>query len=147
MINRRHFIASAAAAMAGVVGWRFIHGSDEDAIIAVLRKRLPYLKLDASGVHDYAKDLAAQKIVASARLRMLDVAGPIYTRFALPDYKNALVWELKHGEERVVSLYLLSSDFFVNGCNVDKTVHYLKYYDPVRYPRACTNPFARPMTT
>jgi hypothetical protein len=147
MTSRRQFIATGIAALAGLAGWRFFAGSDENAIIAVLRKRLHYLTLDEAGLRAYAKDLAAQKIVASNRLRMLDVAGPLYTRFALPDYKNALLHELRHGEERVVSIYLLSSDFFLNGANESRVVHYLHYYDPIHRPRACTNPFARPLAT
>ncbi len=151
MLNRRQLLAAGitatVTATAGIATWRFIHGSEENAIVAVLRKRLNYLMLDEKGLHAYAKDLVAQKIVSSRRLRLLDVAGPIYTHLGVPTYRNALARELRHGEERVVSLYLLSSDFFLNGADETKLVHYRGYYDPVRLPRPCSNPFSRPLAS
>jgi len=146
VVNRRQIIAGAVVATVGVVGWRFVLSSDESAIVAVLRKRLDYLLLDNQGLHDYARDLVAEKIVSSGRLRFLDVAGPIYTHLAAPDYRNALTRELRHGEERVVSQYLLSSDFFPNA-DESKLVRYRKYYNPLRDPLFCNNPFARSLTT
>jgi hypothetical protein len=47
---------------------------------------------------------------------------------------------IRHGEERVTTLFLLSSDFFVNGADISRPVSYVGYYDPAR---ACGNPFAR----
>ena len=47
---------------------------------------------------------------------------------------------IRHGEERVVSAFLLSSDFFVNGADTSRIVRYLGFYDPLK---ACSNPFAR----
>jgi len=41
-----------------------------------------------------------------------------------------------------VTQYLISSDFFKNGADKNRTVNYLGYYDPMV---ACNNPFARPV--
>jgi len=51
--------------------------------------------------------------------------------------------EIRHGEERIATLYLLSSDFFQHGADLTRTIGYLGLYDPYL---ACSNPFARPMT-
>lgn len=145
MFNRRQFLTTAIAGIAALATWRFIRGSDEDAIMAVLRKRLDYLILDEPGLRAYAKDLVDKKIISSSRLRLVDVAGPIYAHLDAPAYGNALAHKLRHGEERVVSLYLLSSDFFPKGADETQIVRYLGYYDPVRKPRSCSNPFSRPL--
>ena len=147
VIRRRQLIASAVAAIAALTGWRFVRGSPEDAVVTVLRKRLGYLQLEESGVQAYAKDLVARTALSSNKLRVIGMAGPIYARFELFVHQDALARELRHGEERVVSLYLLSSDFFENGADESRMVRYAGFYDPVREPRPCGNPFARPLVT
>ncbi|MGB5081167.1 MAG: hypothetical protein WBO23_10540 [Burkholderiales bacterium] len=150
MLRRRQFLVAGLAGLAGLTGlvtWRFIRSSDEDAIIAVLRKRLDYLLLDDNGLRAFAGDLVAQKTISGNKLRMLDVAGPVYTQLSFASYRNALARALRHGEERIVTLYLLSSDFFPTGADETRTVRYVGYYDPIRYPRPpCSNPFSRPIT-
>ena len=146
MFKRRQFLAAGIAGVTGLMTWRFIRSSDENAIIAVLQKRLDYLLLDENGLHAFARDLIAQRIIARNKLRMLDVAGPIYTQLSVTSYGNALTHAVRHGEERIVSLYLLSSDFFLTGADETRMVRYLGYYDPIRNPRPSSNPFARPIT-
>ena len=143
MFNRRQFLALGIAGLTGLVTWRFIRSSDEDAIIAVLKKRLDYLSLDENGLRVFARDLVAQNIISSNKLRVLDFAGPVYTQLALTSHGNALTRAIRHGEERIVTQYLLSSDFFQNGADETRKVRYYRYYDPARNPRPCSTPFAR----
>jgi hypothetical protein len=142
MIKRRHVLLTAIAGIAGIVGVRFALSSDEDAILAVLRKRLDYLQLEERGLKAYARDLAASHRIASIRLRWVQMIGPLYTKFDSLG-RNPIAHSVRHGEERIVSTYLLSSDFFVNGQDESQIVRYLGFYDPLR---ACANPFARRMT-
>lgn len=149
MVSRRQLLAIAAAtltATTGLVAWRFIQGSDADAIVSVLRKRLGYLILDEAGLRAFAQELTARKMVSSSRLRLLDFAGPIYTQL-IPSRGTSWTHELQHGEERIVSLYLLASDFFLNGADETKTVRYRRFYDPLNNPDTCSNPFSRPLTS
>lgn len=147
MLGRRQLIAAAIAGIAGVSTWRFLGSSDENAVIEVLRKRLDYLVMDEQGTYAYARDLVARQIVASGKLRLLDALGPLYRRFSAGPNRNVLTRELQHGEERIVSFYLLSSDFFANGADETKLVRYLGYYEPLHRPHPCSSPFARsPMT-
>lgn len=149
MFSRRRLIASiigsGIAGLGGLATWRFTQSSDVDGIAAVLCKRLDYLMLDEDGVRTFADDLAARDIVSTSKLRWIEFAGPVYTRL-VPAQGNALTRELNHGEERIVSLYLLSSDFFVNGADETKLVRYLGFYDPLGQINACGNPFSRPLT-
>lgn len=145
MPSRRVFLAAAAAGIATVATWRYQRGSEEDAVIAVLQKRLGYLKLDAQGLRAFARDLVGARIVSAGRLRLIAAAAPVYSRLDLSSYPRVLTHTLRHGEERLVSLYLLSSDFFPNGADETRIVRYRAYYDPVRDPHLCRNPFARPV--
>jgi hypothetical protein len=139
MIKRRYILLGA---IAGIVGVRFALSSDEGAILAVLRKRLDYLQLDEEGLLSYARDLADSHRIASFRLRWVQMIGPLYTHFDSLG-RNPIAHSVRHGEERIVSTYLLSSDFFINGQDESRLVRYLGFYDPLK---ACANPFARRMT-
>jgi hypothetical protein len=123
MLDRRRFLVTSMAGVAGLVAWRLIRSSDEDAIIAVLKKRLDYLILDENGLRVFARDLVAQQIIASHKLRMLDFAGPVYTQLSLASRSNALTRAIRHGEERIVTQYLMSSDFFQNGADETLQIH------------------------
>jgi hypothetical protein len=139
MPSRRTVIAAACAGLLGVGGWRFLRSHDEEAVLMVLRKRLGYLRLDEAGMRAFATDLAARKLVSSAKLRLMVTLGPLYRRMDLGE-RNSVTTAIRHGEERIVTNYLLSSDFFINGADESRTVSYLGFYDPLH---ACSNPFAR----
>ncbi len=147
MWARRRFLLVAGGASlvsaAAVGGWRYVTASDADAIVAVLRRRLHFLRLEEPGLHAFATDLAARGLVSSSRLHLLGAAGPLYANLPVPSGRSTLWSGLQHGEERVVSLYLLSSDFFSNGADEMRPVAYRAFYDPLGDPRACVNPFAR----
>jgi hypothetical protein len=136
MIKRRYFVFST---IAGLIGLRFATISDASSIVAVLRKRLNYLRLDDVGLQRFAQDLAAQHQLASSHLKLVGAAGPLYTHMPTTG-RNLISNGIRHGEERIITTYLLSSDFFINGSDELRVVRYLGFYDPLR---ACSNPFAR----
>ncbi len=140
-MKRRYFLLSGLAGICGIAGWRFAVSSEQAAIAKVLHKRLDYLRLDPAGVQQFCRDLSATGVISSGRLRFIDALGPIYTLPAL-SADNKMDNSIRHGEDRVVTLYLLSTDFFKNGADLNRTVSYVRYYDPLI---ACGNPFARPV--
>ena len=140
-MKRRTFLVSAAVAFGGIVTWRLSSSKDQTAIIKVIYKRLAYLKLDEAGVRRFATDMAARKAISSLRLRVLDAAGGLYTRLS-PTPGGKIDRALRHGEDRIVTQYLISSDFFTHGADKSRTVNYPGYYDPLV---PCNNPFARPV--
>ena len=139
MAGRRAFVATLIGGLVGIGGWRFYRSRDEDTIVVVLRKRLDYLDLDEAGLRAFAADLTARRIVSSTRLKLIGTFMPVYVRLRL-DGHNTVEVALRHGAERIVSNYLLSSDFFVNGADLTRPVRYLGFYDPLK---ACSSPFAR----
>jgi hypothetical protein len=144
LVKRRGVLLGLATlgSLAGIVGWRFSRVTPEQAIAMVIRKRLAYLRLDAAGVLRFARDVAAKNDIANYKLRALAAAGRLYSDVSYPGH-NAISDAIRAGEDRIVTVYLLSSDFFVMGADEGRAVHYLDLYDAMR---ACSNPFARSIT-
>jgi hypothetical protein len=139
-MRRRQVLLGGLAVVAGGLGLQLAFSSSQSAIIKVIHKRLAYLQLDPEGVRQFAHDLVARDIISPARLRIIDAAGSLYTGTPLAS-RGALNDAVHHGEDRVTSAYLMSSDFFKNGADESRVVSYLGYYDPMV---ACSSPFARP---
>lgn len=138
-VSRRGFLFGGAAAV-GLVALRLGLTQPEDAVVTVLRKRLSHLKLDEDGLRAFAADFTAAGKMARGKLRLIAALAPLYQWLPADDSTPIAV---RHGEERVVSAYLLSSDFFVNGADEQQPVGYLGLFDPWNNPVACQNPFAR----
>lgn len=140
-MNRRKLIIGSIAGAVAVLGARLGLASPEDAVTRVLHKRLDYLKLDEQGVHRFATDVLQREVISRFRLMVIDFVGPLYTDTNVsPDGKFGSA--LRHGEDRVVTQFLISSDFFINGADTQRVVKYLGWFDPLA---ACSNPFARPV--
>jgi hypothetical protein len=143
-MKRRQFFGVAAGvavsgglAAAGLAGAVLAGGSEPDAVEAVLFKRLSYLKLDRRGVRQFARDYTARNLMSARKLRALSASGWIYQR-APSSWLGCLMPSFPFGEERIVTLFLLSSDFFPV-CDEGRTVRYLAFFDP----QLQANPFAR----
>jgi hypothetical protein len=139
MPTRRQFIDATLGALVVASGWRYLHSNQEEAVLLVLRKRLDYLKLDPQGMRAFAADLVSRQVLSPMRLKLVSAVAPLYKRVGLNGH-DVLQETIRHGEERVVSNFLLSSDFFVNGADTSRIVRYLGFYDPLK---GCSNPFAR----
>ena len=139
MHRRALLLGSGCLALLGVSSFRYLHASDEDAIVAVLRRCLGYLRLDDDGVRRFAHDYAAAHLISTAKLRALDAVGPLYSHLPF-NSRTLLPRDMRRGEERVVTKFLLSSDFFAHGADMTRTVRYVGLFDPLR---GCGNPFAR----
>ena len=144
-ITRRKLIgAGIVITAAGLVGWRFKKSTVEDAVTTIIKGRLHYLKLDETGVRILARELAERNAISRGKLRATSAMGSFYMPLSHATEGTFIGKALLHGEERVTTLYLLSSDFFWTGADVSKVVHYTRYYDPTV---ACGNPFARLSTS
>jgi hypothetical protein len=137
-MKRRPFLAAALAA-GGLLVWAFSRSTQEETIAAMVYTRLSYLKLDPTGVQHFARDFAARGLLSSARLRTVGLVWPLYRRLPLEGFRFAD--RVDHAAERIVSTYLISSDFFTNGADQSKTVFYRGCYDALSH--ACGNPFCR----
>jgi hypothetical protein len=140
MKRRELILGGLGVALTASASWRFVSTRPQDVIALVVRRRLDYLRIEPEGLRQFASDLAAQHVVSDARLRALAEFAPIYETWALSSGRNELSYLLRHGEDRIVSTYLISSDFFINGSDESREVRYLGLLDG---SRPCANPFAR----
>lgn len=141
-LSRRKFLvlglAASAAPLYALYMWRW--GDPTDIIIAILKRRVGYLRIKHDTFHDFAKSYVSSRKNYERKLATLSA-------ISLPlQYFSPYRW-LAQGnaflrlEDNVVSTYLLSTDFFANGANEQRTVSYISFYDP--YTRPCGNPFNR----
>ena len=145
-MRRRHVLGGVAGGLAllAAAGWRTTPKHTlQEVVVAVLRKRLPYLNMEEEGLKRFATDLVANAVISPLRLRTLGALLPVYRRVSLEGEQNYMP-ELLHGEERITTLYLISSDFFQNKEREDREIRYMGYYDPL-VRAACSSPLARPI--
>lgn len=145
-MKRRGFLLGSAA-VAALAGWRFGRARDEDGVAGVIYKRLGYLPLDEAGVRQFASDFTSRHLVSSAKLRTVAALGSLFRRVSLPD-DMPLAGSVGFAEERITTLYLLSTDFFTaqddgKSSGANRPVRYLYYYDAMR---GCANPFRTTVT-
>jgi hypothetical protein len=147
MITRRRFLLGGLGALvlagAGIIG--FGRPALEAEIVAILRRRLDYLKLDDEGLHAYARDqvgvlLAKRPSLGRLRYHFVSAVGPTFKRFMRSTDTRS---RMERMGDMFVSTYLISSDFFTNGSDESRIVRYVGFYDPMVRP--CGSPFSRPM--
>ena len=143
-LSRRKFIF--ATLLSGVslytAGWWIFKVRKRDAtdiIVAILKKRLGYLKVDNSDLEKFASDF--QQIISPKRRYFGSWSGIISPIYRAVDIFNATPYseEFRSFEEFAVTLFLLSSDFFHYGADLDRKTKYTKLFDP--YENGCDNPF------
>jgi hypothetical protein len=146
MTTRRRFLLGGltvvVVAGVGVIG--FGRMGAQSHIASVIRKRLPFLKLDEAGLEAFARDqvsflLAKRPTWNRIKYHYLSVFGKQFTRY---NRSNDSRSRRQRMEDNFASTYLLSSDFFINGSDESRVVKYLAFYDPLR---GCSNPFWRPV--
>jgi len=139
MISRRHLLYGGLGII-GLTALRLGLTRPEDAIEIVLRKRLDYLVLEPAGVAAFATDFTAAGVMARGKLRLIAAMAPLYGWLPADETTPNAV---RHGEERIVSAYLLSSDFFSSGADTQRPVNYRGLFNPWKSRDACNNTFAR----
>jgi hypothetical protein len=108
-------------------GW-YAATSVQQAAAGIITREFDYLKLDPKGVaqfvDDYLKDPLSSYTPAKVKA---------YYALRTGAGQSTMVADLTRK-------YLLSSDYFLNKMDEDKTVQYLGFYNPYRSP--CANPFS-----
>jgi hypothetical protein len=145
LIKRRRILLGAlgVVATASLGLW----GADvftQSEIASSVRRRLSFLKLDEAGLHAFARDQVASVLAKRPtwyrikfHIRMMfSKSGPNWG--VSTDHRS----RREHIVDNLATMYLLSSDFFLNGADESRSVRYVALFDPMR---ACDNPFARPV--
>ena len=143
-MSRRTFLALAILGLAVVaVPWAWFkhrRGDATDLVVAILKRRVGYLKTPPGSFEEFAKAYVEEKKDHRQTLRSLSVLALPLTYFTVYP-----MLPMGHGlrrlENTVVSIYLLSTDFFQHGADETRELHYVAYFNPERV--ACRHPFAR----
>ncbi len=141
-LSRRKFLAlgfvAATAPLYALYAWRW--GDPTDIIVAILKRRVGYLRVEPDTFHDFAKSYISSRKDYERQLATLSAVS-LPLQFFSPYRWIAQGNALRRLEDNVVSSYLLSTDFFANSANEQREVSYISFYDP--YARPCSNPFNR----
>jgi len=144
-IGRRKFVIVSLFSGVSLLfgGWwlfKVRKGDATDIIISILKKRVGYLKIDKVDLDKFAADY--QNIISAKRRYLGSWSGlltPIYRFVDIFDI-TPFSDDFRSFEEFTVTLFLLSSDFFDKGADLNRPVKYNGLYDP--YQSGCDNPFA-----
>lgn len=141
-LSRRKLLGWGAGLAAGTTAlytaykWRW--GEPTEVIVAILQRRLGDLAIDATSFDRFAEEYVSFRKDYRRQLSLLSIVS-------LPfQYVTPYAWfeqgaALRRLEDNVVSLYLLSTDFFQHGADERRAVNYVSFYDP--YTSVCGNPF------
>ena len=143
-INRRQFIlASIAVSMSAVLGFWWIakvrDNDITDIVRAILARKTPYLRFEESELEKFC----AAYVSASSddfviwNLSWKGLFSPFVVHTSLLDSTDVL----DEFGEAIARQFLLSTDFFREGADIERSVRFAGLYDP--YSRYCPNPFAR----
>ncbi|MBU2986853.1 hypothetical protein KO528_15920 [Saccharophagus degradans] len=140
-MKRRLFLAATAAALAA--GGTFIGfntNSYQDIVKEVIKTRLHYLKISKADLNKFAAAYAQEVAKSRTKVMLIDFSYDCRTTDLCHQMVND---RINYFENYIVTYFLKSSDFFINGMNENKPVKYLSIdlVDPYKSP--CYNPFAR----
>ncbi len=138
-VSRRSMIVAGVTAFVGLrYAYKWRYGDPEEVIVAILKRRVAYLRVDTKSFEPFAKAYVVARRQYRERLKHLSVAaGPL-------QYFTPYSWlrpghPMRRLENNVVSMFLLSTDFFHNGADEGRVVSYVAFYDPM--VAVCRNPF------
>jgi len=131
------FTLGALAVGSGLTSAGLMLETEVAAVAAVVHKRLSYLTLDRDGVRQFARQYVALGLTSARKLRALSASRWVYEQTP-QSWLDLLAPDIAFGEERIVSAFLLSSDFFPDR-DERRVTHYVGFFDG----RLRANPFAR----
>jgi hypothetical protein len=138
-LSRRMMIGTALGAAAAGIGGGWAYISPTAYAASIVRNQLPYLKLAPGALAAFARDVAENRHL-SDRQREAMLFGVRLSRGLAGLAGGETREKVETFEIQLVSLFLMSTDFFQNGADIAKTVNYVALADP--YVSACSNSLA-----
>lgn len=140
-MSRRGFLALLAGGLAAALGaYAFAWGDPTRIVVAILRRRLGFLKVEDGVFEVFSREYVASRPENRRQLSMLAVvAWP--TSFVTVYRFLPMGHPVRRLEDNVVTRFLMSTDFFQHYADQSRNVRYLAFYDPPG--TACQNFVAR----
>jgi hypothetical protein len=136
-LTRRKLLGISVGGLLSLFSFYAYENQYKNLIVEIIEDRLGYLNLSEIDLFEFADAFAEDRGTYGLRGHLLALAYPI-------EHASSLGLELEDQEEfeyKVLSRFLLSTDFFAHGTDDSRAVHYVAYSNPYRRP--CSNPFAR----
>ena len=126
-----------AGGFLGLIGFYAYENRYKDLIVEILQDNLTYLNLEGIDLYAFAEDFINDRGTYGVRGHFLALAYPVIRHASFLNIERA---QVERFEYRVVSRFLLSTDFFANGAIEALPIRYVAFSNPYRRP--CANPFA-----
>lgn len=137
-ISRRQLLGGVLFGALGLGGLYAYENRYRDLVVSIVRDRLSYLDLSQVDLDAFADDFIADRGAYGIRGRLFAWAYPVIENAG---FLNPMPERTDTFEYRVVSRFLLSTDFFWHGSDETRAIQYVAYDNP--YVRLCANPFAQ----
>lgn len=140
-LNRRKLLIGGgvvAAAGAGL-GVSYVFAREEDAVKAVLRRRLSPLNIEEAELAKFSTDYVRSRRQYRSQFRLLGSVAALYQRIT-PYELLPMRSPLRRLEDNIVSNFLLATDFFEHGADSTRPLRYQGLHDP--YASPCRRLFA-----
>jgi len=144
-MKRRYFLISSFAAAMGLTGLSTGYFDEQQrvykTIYAVFKKRLGNIKWTDEMVETFYQSFIKDRDNWGflGKTKKFSYIYPVYAHTDLLSF-TPIHPKVQSFEERIISKFLLSTDFFWNGADSSKALTYQGYHDP--HDRPCVNPFA-----
>lgn len=138
-MQRRKFLSIISLGVAGsAVGFASLP-SFEKMIEKMILNDTAQLKIEKGTIESYLKDIREKNIYRQFNFSKKEFIRAHYllsnSLFTLPYYAKYIQYR-----SEIVGSFLLSTNFFENKMDTNKTISYRSFYDP--YFRPCAHPFS-----
>ena len=144
-ITRRSLLFSLVGLLAvgaGGASGSYVVNTPEALVAMIIRRRLPDIAIEDDVLAEFARRyLAFDKQIPGHLLALLRIVSPVvfsdWLGFLIPGRARDMAEKL---ERRILTRFLLSTDFFDPDREKDAPVNYIAFADP--WGVGCANPFA-----
>ncbi|ELR73348.1 hypothetical protein C900_04200 [Fulvivirga imtechensis AK7] len=140
-ISRRKFIKLILLAVAAVLAGTLVIFDFNKIVVQMLKKDLAHLKINPDSFEKFVKEADDKRHWAG---KFFDWKKKQFVRFGfiVDSLLPSFPYKYKYVQYRsdIVGDFLLSTDFFMNRMDSNKTINYIGLYNP--YARPCSNPFS-----
>ena len=135
-LSRRKFItysliATGSITLSALGVWSF--SKDYHIVISILKRRLDALQINNNIYLRFAKEYVETKQEYRKQLKTLSTISSIY-QIVSPYDLLEMGHPLRRLEDNIVSVFLLSTDFFDHHGNQNRQLNYLGLHDPYSLP-------------
>lgn len=134
-MTRRIFIGLTLATAATLIASNFQFLNTKKRFHVLIKDLWPWLDIDPEAINKFVNDYYKYKCNTLTCQIKISLALMLENT---PIFHHILKDRMKVFRDKLTSKFLLSTDFFQEGMNENRTIKYVLYYDP--YINLCYNP-------